>query len=491
MNKDFFCKLCMFKKECKNFCLLENKNSYLKNIIWLNINDYSYNFLSLNISNQKIEYIQPDDLFIINSYNDFLGIFSPLIGRYFLVNNKLILEKKPKLIFNNIYNDELIKSGLFLSKTSLQRINKKLFYRPQIIDKLRIAFSSGCSLNCHYCYANSNKLIKKIDFDKLKFILDNFPLNFELKKLDLHGNGEPTFDFIELKKVVNLIKNKYHNINISIQSNGQFSKTIAKWLLSNNIHTGLSFDGPEIIQNNQRPSKLKNKSSFKNIIENFNFFKENGKITPIISTITSFSESQLETIYNFFKNIGCNEILINPIMIAGKANPSNMKLNKYSKSCDLNIFAEMFPKLLFNSIQDNIRLRSRLLAGFLNPPLSHNCGISRPTLIFLPDGLLTSCCETLESINPENNIFILGKCYTDNIEMKYKNIEILRQRYVYNMKSCENCFLKWQCSGSCAADSYLENNDIFKPVERLCIARKKIAYNFFNILSDIMKKYYI
>lgn len=493
MLKDYFCKFCMYKKKCTNTCLLENNLKNQDNaILWIDFNNYSDNILiPEDTKTDELKYQVIDDLFIVGSIKDYTVIYAPLLTRLLLVSNEIIEKTKPHIKFKDKYDNKLIEAGLKITSKQYDKI-KSYLYSPQRMSKtIRIIFSSGCNLDCNYCYANSNKEITNINFKKLQFLIDSFPFDFKLTNLDLHGSGEPTFNFNEMKKVVELVKNKFPEIQISVQSNGQFNREIADWLLSNKISVGFSFDGQDYIQDKQRPSKIPNVSSHKNILENLIYFKSKGKQLTFISTITSYSLPYMESIYEYLKSIGCSSIIINPIMLSGKANPLKNELNPYNQSPDLDIFTKKFCDISIKSIKDGIKMSTRFLADITTYPKSHNCGAVTPNIFFLADGRLTACSETLEDFEQDDNIFLYGKCFNDSIGLKKDKIEKLQNRDIFHMIPCQTCYVRWLCGGGCLADCFIENGDIYKPVKKQCEYRYIIANNYFDFFANEMVKHYL
>jgi radical SAM protein with 4Fe4S-binding SPASM domain len=481
--KDFFCKICMYYRTCNNSCSCNSPN---KNIYWINLNNFSDKILTEN-NNTNFETL--NDLSLINTFHEYSTIYAPLLGRIFLISNKIIDSKNDKIIFNLKFRKELLESGLLISKKNLEYLNLILSPNYSASSSLKIAFSSGCSLNCSYCYANANHKNIKININKLLLLINKLPLN--LKNVYLHGNGEPTYNFRELQQVVKLIKEKYPNIIFHIQTNGQFDENTLDWLLSNNINISFSIDGPKFIHNKQRPSINNNISSYNQVINNIFNIKKYGLNPSVITTISSYSVNKLEIIYNFFKSLNCKEIKMNPIINAGKSNYSKYKQYVYNTSPNLNIFSDKYSNILIESIKDKINLSSSLLQLLSKGPSMTYCRAHKPEIIFLPNGYLTACCESLQEINIKNNLFVFAKCYENDIGIKIENIETLRKRTITNIISCQNCFLKWLCSGGCMAESYLRYNDIFKVVEEQCDARKRIMNNLFSFLSNEMIEKYL
>jgi len=82
----------------------------------------------------------------------------------------------------------------------------------------------------------------------------------------------------------------------------------------------------------------------------------------------------------------------------------------------------------------------------------HNLGISNAQL-----ESLTECGRCLDNIKKN------GKIIIDDNKLNY-----LRQRTVQNMPDCQNCFMKWNCGGSCNARAVRTTGDMYKPDKKTC-----------------------
>lgn len=483
----------MYKPVCNYNCKLKTENNSdlkIDKIKWINLNKRHSNLMQKK--HESINYTLIKDLFYIEKIQNFAVLYAPLLIRLYIVPLKMLKSYKDEIIFKHEYLDDLIRSGLYLSDETQRNINMQTNKKISISKNLRLAFSSGCNLNCQYCYADPNREGKKFNIDSLENFINSLPENFEFSKIELHGNGEPTYNFKNLKNVIEFFQKKYPGIKFVVQSNGQFDEKVAEWLYKNKIKIGFSFDGPEYIQDKQRPCYNTEMSSFKKIMNNLEYFIKKGEKPGLISTITRYSLPYMETIYAFFKDLSIRSLLLNPLIEAGRADQTRPSQNIYSTSCDLEEFAVRYTGLLKTAFQDGISLRSRMLFDIMSNPKSFRCEAAHPKFVLLPSNDIVSCCETLEMTGITcDNPFVFGKLENQSIKYFKDNIKKLQYRSSTNINECKDCQLKWICSGGCLAESYIRNSDINKPVDEYCKIRLKISQDYFNYLADQMYKNYL
>lgn len=172
---------------------------------------------------------------------------------------------------NFIYNDDKAEEELELERLYLyqQRCNNKSILNLSILPTLR------CNFNCSYCYESSRPNIKISSATK-KNIIKLIESQEQIKTLTIQWyGGEPLLEFDEIVEITNNILNvgfiRKNGVEIvsDLTTNGYLldEKKITKLndLFIKTIQ--ITLDGLEATHNKRRPH-IKNKDSFKTIIDN-------------------------------------------------------------------------------------------------------------------------------------------------------------------------------------------------------------------------------
>ena len=94
------------------------------------------------------------------------------------------------------------------------------------------------------------------------------------------------------------------------------------------------------------------------------------------------------------------------------------------------------------------------------------CGCGNDYVAITPNGDIFSCHQLVGE-----NKFKMGNInadtFDDNIKRKFLNTSI------YHKEKCKNCWVKFYCSGGCAAKNYQHCGDITIPFDVNCEMQKK------------------
>lgn len=154
-----------------------------------------------------------------------------------------------------------------IKKNNLVDINKIHNHYCNRIPYLSIPVTDDCTLRCQYCYFragdNDKRTIMKKDNIK-KYVdayfsqLSNYKIQDENINVSIAGGGEPTKAFEEFKYTVEYIKLKAKEygkkVRFTMPTNGFYGEEVRKFIVDNFWQVSLSMDGPEDIQNYQRPN---------------------------------------------------------------------------------------------------------------------------------------------------------------------------------------------------------------------------------------------
>ncbi|MDR0749675.1 MAG: radical SAM protein [Tannerellaceae bacterium] len=312
--------------------------------------------------------------------------------------------------------------------------------------------TSRCNLRCRYCYADAGKKSLDMSMDIAKTAIDLVAKNAGLLGLPqftvgFHGGGEPTVAWELVSNAVDYAHEKADEMGLNVEvfaaTNGMFTVKQRDFIIRKFSNLNISIDGPEDIQNYNRPT-ANGAGSFEIIKNNLKFLDEHHFSYGVRSTITAKDVCRIEEIVAWFKSeFNIRFLHLEPVWQCGRCLTSG----EFSPSDDdfINYFikgSQKAKELGIDLIYSGLRLDS-LISKF--------CGAAGDGFNILPDGTITSCYEITENDDPKAALFHYGKYVPEKKEFVFDNEKIKRlQKYsVENLEYCRDCFCKWHCAGDC------------------------------------------
>ena len=449
-------------------------------ISWLNLHRSS-SPLPLE-KEDSLEYQQIPELFNIGQVAEKLVLFAPLLMRLYSVSAELLSSSNPVKL-NPAYYEEWIKVGLFQTHEQIQKLYPSSV-QDSTIHHIRLLMTNACNLNCAYCYGEAHRQGQFIDLTKLTALLATIPPQADIT-IEFHGNGEPTLSLDHLQKTREIVLNHFPQARFLLQTNGFFSSKTSEWILKHGLNTAFSIDGPPEIQNLQRPAHQDTASVFETILGNIRLFHSHNQGLAAITTITELSVTRLMDIYEFLKKLGMKHIKINPLVKLGKATTSNLPQQNPPEP---STFAAQYAKVLLRAYNDQILIDSDFIPSVhIKEPSAFRCGASSPQMVIDIDGHILACSDAYYLDTPEKNPFFWGYFSLHNAEgqlqLNKQKIAVLQDRSVHSMKACQECSLKWLCSGACLVENFMGTGSFNQPNTSFCEARKALMNTYLLALG--------
>ena len=405
-------------------------------------------------------------------------VYAPLKRIAFIANSGLINEivevfdgKESSYEFIKLLHDK----NFF----EIDKLPGDLYKTKDVIyDSVILFLSNHCNLNCIYCYANAGEhKIAKMSWETAKNAIDYvYSTIIENGRNEMtigfHGGGEPTTNWNILVRSVDYIKllNKRSNLNIQITGafNGYWNPKQTRYIIENFTDISLSFDGIQIVQDNQRPTKSGG-SSFQQIVKAIQNIEKGNVNYGIRMTITDFSIKYLERSIQFIvENFKPKSIQVEPVFYKGRAIRNDCRITEASD------FIDNFIKAFYITERNNIGL---FYSGANINILSNRfCLAPCNSLIVTPQGNLTSCFEIYSNSHPDSDKFIIGKINKDYADIDMDKLNNFINRTVENIPYCQDCFCKWHCAGDCAAKTGLDTSINRNNSERCIINQELIKF---------------
>ena len=433
-----------------------------------------------------------NDLFLLT--NDF--------GNYCFISksdfNSLLTNKKPTNI------DELIEKGFIIDG------NQELFIRsfiPRLQSLKCHLFTSTelfifvvtrrCNLDCIYCQAKadehngqmmSREMAKEAVDIALSSPADNIQFEFQ--------GGEPLFNFDVIRFIVEYAEEnrREKNISFSLVSNlVLLNEEIISFIKLHNISLCTSLDGPEIVQNRNRPLQG-GYGSFAGLIRSVKRVQEAGIPLSAIETTTRDSLPYAKEIVDTYYDLGFSSVFLRPLTPLGQAernwekigySPEEfcgfykkalnhiIELNKAGKRIIENHARILLSKILGNSGENYMELRSP-------------CGASVGQMAFYHDGNVYTCDEGRMLAEMGDSAFKLGRI-GDSYETLISSTlckAVSTASILESLPGCSDCVYMPYC-GVCPVVNYRIEQNIFSrhPNSYRCKTYKGILDIIFELLQ--------
>jgi uncharacterized protein len=427
-------------------------------------------------SNPMKKHTVIDELYVI-PHDDNYVLYAPLKGLVFLVNEDLVtllslIEGGIEREFSRQEQaiiDDFIAYGIIDGENEvLPKIGTD--FHPTGVT---IFLTSDCQLRCVYCYACGGREKFYIKWPIAKRAIDLVVENC-LKTaskevhMSFHGGGEPTLHWSLLQQAVDYAQETcaHNNLNLNthITTNGILSDHQLSYIINRISSVGLSFDGPEDIQNAQRPF-AGGQGSFDQVMRTLKFFNKHNYRYRIRTTISQAGLDRINEIVSFIKLITEDRPLhIEPISECGRCESTGWEMPSVKK------YVESIKKFLADK-----RVRIRFSTDSLLQLRSSHCGATGDNFCITPQGFVTSCFEVTLRNDQGSKICFYGHYdeKTNDFIIDFEKLNYLRSRRVENIPLCQECFAKWICAGECLNRSILRKN-FFMPDKKRCIINREV-----------------
>ena len=374
---------------------------------------------------------------------------------------------------------ELKESGLLFTEDRYRPAIEDFKKRPTVVKALCLHIAHDCNLACQYCFAeegeyHGRRALMSFEVGKkaLDFLIANSGSRRNLE-VDFFG-GEPLMNWQVVKDLVRYGREqeKIHNKNF------RFTLTTNGVLLNDEVmefcnremgNVVLSMDGRKEVHDKMRPFR-NGKGSYDLIVPKFQKFAESRDQQRyyVRGTFThhnlDFSEDVLH-----YADLGFKQVSMEPVVSPPEADYA-IREEDVPKIC------EEYDKLAKEMIKREKEGRGFNFFHFMidlsGGPCVYKrlsgCGSGTEYLAVTPWGDFYPCHQFVG-----NEKFLLG-----NVDTGIVNTEIqdeFKCCNVYAKEKCQKCFVRFYCSGGCAANSYNFHGSINDAYDIGCeLERKRV-----------------
>lgn len=382
-----------------------------------------------------------------------------------------------------------------LLKHALQAMRKieEFLSQPFVPVCLTLYLSNQCNLNCSYCFSDSQESKSEIlDINHvetaLKTVIQNCKNTNHPLMLVFHGGGEPTINIRLIDEIIALA-NQLSEIEgldpfYYIATNGVLSIKNAQWLASHFHKIGLSCDGPDFIQDKQRP-RLNRSGSSRFVERTAAIIRDSGSRFTVRVTLTPEYFLYQEEIADYICRIlKPDEIHVEPLYDGGRARGS-MNFT----SSHISLFIEHYLKARHVAQEQGIPW----LSSGSRPEEIHGpyCNTLRSVLNLIPGGIATACFKTSTSEDAFFKNLVVG-CVDDTKNNSQFNIdqnhirELNRNILASSIPTrCADCFNQYHCVQGCPDCCHLDEKGGPPENDFRCSFQKALAT---HIIFETIKK---
>jgi len=318
--------------------------------------------------------------------------------------------------------------------------------------------TSACNFRCIYCYAfGGERPVQELPFELGRRAIDLVCRNAldsgrESFTLGFHGGGEPTLARGSFHKLVRHARSKTLPCEITVASNGYWSRRQREWILDHLDQVSLSLDEPQTLQDRQRPLSS-GKSSFPVVMATIQAMDRREFPYGIRMTVTDAGIEQLPSAIEFLcRETHCRTFQVEPAFDHGRAHDNDGALD------DNRRFATAFL-----AAHDVAFASGRHLYYSGARPwviTDRFCQAVDNALIVAPDGGLSACYEVYGREHPLAEAFFFGSLDADGrLVVEPTARKTLQDRIAERRALCRDCFCYWHCAGDCPPKTLSPDGD--------------------------------
>jgi len=315
--------------------------------------------------------------------------------------------------------------------------------------------TTRCNLRCTYCYADGGKPGPELPWPHAKAAIDLVAENASLAGRDafvvgFHGGGEPTLAWDMVCRCVLYAEQRARDsglkVNVFAASNGLLTAEQRDFVAQHFVGLNISLDGPQDIQDRQRP-RLDGRGSFSEVMATIQHFEQLQFAYGVRATVTARSAPHLSRLVSFFHQEcpSLRQLHVEPVWCCGRCQRSGEQPPADGE----------FTRYFLEAWEEARELGLRLVysGARLDVITNRFCAAAGEGFSVTPDGTVTSCFEVIDPLDPRAAVFHYGRFdqTTERYTFNAERLCGLRMLTVDHLAHCCDCFCKWHCAGDCLA----------------------------------------
>jgi uncharacterized protein len=376
------------------------------------------------------------------------------------------------------------------------------------IQQLIIQPSSGCNLNCSYCYVQNRRDHSQMNKATIEAIASKIVGSKLVSgEVDVIWHaGEPLLVGIDFyQRAIDLMRSHSRSglsVRHFIQTNGtRLDEAWCRFFADHQFYVGLSLDGPDFIHDRSRRS-WSGRGSHRATLRGYQLLRAHGISAGIICVLTRESLRYPIEICEFFVSIGTNYLCFNVEEIENANRHSSFSRAEAKAGRDQLIreyrefMAAFFDAWRPHASQMIVREFRDMVVAFQkirSDPTHHVRPMETVELANLTvqrDGSVSSYSPELAGAEaPSFGNFVLGNINLDNLEemIRLERLSALRREVVESVTNCRaSCGYFPVCGGGFISNKFFENGTITSTETMTCrLHRQTLASMLLDKLSPV------
>ncbi len=344
----------------------------------------------------------------------------------------------------------------------IKYFERPLLQRKITSDCVQINVSNSCNLNCTYCYRDKHNN-EKMSIETFRKVLDwtinEYYPHAKQYVFSLSMSSESSVDLPILKQFNEEIEKykKEHNIKVPLilwyMTNG--TNITEEFLNFFKLHDKpwptlwISIDGDE------QANKDRVGTNYSKLLQNIKTCIDNGINLKASVTLMPEHQNILSTL-EYLEGLGFSEYQFAPVR-------GDFYNNENIESL-LSEFDKVYDKLKEMALQKDFRYFKALKGDSLITPLQLLLQKSKVIKPCILSPVVDMNGEVYPCLYLKDSQFSFGNVKN---KAKVKEFNSFRVR-----EDCKKCWARYLCGGTCYAENYLKNGDVYKTNEVSCKIRK-------------------
>ena len=191
------------------------------------------------------------------------------------------------------------------------------------------------------------------------------------------------------------------------------------------------------------------------------------------TTVTGLNQSSMLDFLDLCAVHGCKEISAAPFSSTGRGEEG-------VEDVDPEIFIKNY--LLAKKRAKDLGMIFQTPSDCLDNASVRYCNADGESMAVMPEGIISCCTRVTRKSDPLVEMFVVGQVTENDVKINQLKVEKLRKLNLHNYPECQNCFVKYTCSGGCHHTRLL--NDNHQPDSYCKIMREVIWDRLRNAASE-------
>lgn len=337
---------------------------------------------------------------------------------------------------------------IFQQPVSPPQVRKGGLQEPRFLGLLP---TRDCNMHCRYCDFPATRADRQVVMSEatVQSAVDayfDFLKSHQYHRASIHFfGGEPFVESDLVFFAVKYARQTASELNLSLHleasSNGLMEEPLARRVAEYFNCIVLSLDGPEPIQNAQRPAQGR-RNAFQKVLATAKILSDSPCDLILRSCITEESLPYMDEIVTWMvDNFAPETICLEPMS-------DTLQARRYQLHApDPWVFSKAF--LGAEKLLSSRGIQCILSTADLSLTTVSSCPVGHDALIVSPRGEINACYLLKETWLGKGKDMHLGHLEHSHFNIQQDDLDRIRTYQLYNKPLCENCFCRYHCAGGC------------------------------------------